>query len=411
MINRFPMALVIIACALLGGPAGAQQAPPKRVFSQVIPSPTGRNGYEELVLACDSLAGSKLYFAVKEKLAEAPLSAKRQVLADKPVIAALRLVRQGLAKPVYSPRTDLGFDTMLPELQLFRDLARVLALQQYVFLADGRTGDAVGTARLCLRLGQVIQTDTLISGLVGIAIGTICINTLGEHLDQLNARDCEQLYRVCLEALAVPDSQARILAIEHATVRREVIALVGKVKQGDIKAVQTTLGLDEKEFAPVGLFIRSLPEVEIDRLTNDALGYIDRHHQRLQDELQKPLWQRRKSQLEIEPPNGPVASFANMLLPATDRVNDRYTQDQARLRLLACHAAILRYRWEQDRLPPDLATLRLGELAVDPFTGQPFEYHATGSRSYSLASVGPAASSDNPRAVNGREPVTVVRSQ
>jgi hypothetical protein len=407
MTYRFPVALVIAACALISAPARAQQALPKRVFSQVIPSPTGRNGYEELVAACDALIGSKLYFAVKEKLAEAPLSAKRQVLADKPVVNALRLVRQGLAKPVYSPRTDLGFDTLLPELQLFRDLARVLAMQQYVFLADGRTGEAVETARLCLRLGQAVQTDTLVSGLIGIAIGTICINTLGEHLDQLNARDCEQLYRMCLEALAVPDSQARILAIEHATVRREVVALVGKVKQGDLKAVQTTLGLNDESFAGIATFVRSLPESEVDRLTTDALGHIDRHHQRLQDELRKPLWQRQKSQLEVEPLEGPAGSFASLLLPATGLVNDRYSQDQARLRLLVCHCAILRYRWEQDRLPPDLATLRLGELATDPFTGQPFEYHAIGMRSYSLASVGPTTNSENPRAVNGREPVTI----
>jgi hypothetical protein len=100
-----------------------------------------------------------------------------------------------------------------------------------------------------------------------------------------------------------------------------------------------------------------------------------------------------------------------MLLPSTSAVNDGYAKDHARLRLLACHAAILRYRWEQDRLPPDLASLRLGELAIDPFTGQLLEYHQTGARSYSLVSGGAPTSSDNPRAVNGREPVSVTRSQ
>jgi len=409
--NRYSLLLALLTCVLAAVPAQAQQEPPKRVFQQVIPNPSGRNGYEELVQACDTLTGSKLYYQVKEKLALATLPVKRQILADKPVTDALRLLRAGLAKPVYSPRTDLSFETLLPELALFRDLARILSLQQYVFLADGRTSEAIANARLCLRLGQVVQTDTLISGLVGVSISTMCINTLGEHLEQLTPRDCEQLYRICLEALTVPDSQARILAIEHAVVRREVIALVGKVKKGDLKGVQAILGLDDDKFAGIAGYVGRLPESELDRLANSALSHIDRHHQRLQDELRRPFWQRQRSQLEVEPAGDPSAMFAGLLLPATGMVNDRYTQDHARLRLLACHCAILRYRWEHDRLPPDLATLRLGELALDPFTGEMLDYRPLGSGAYSLTSVGPTTNSDNPRAINGREPVSVIRNQ
>ena len=61
--------------------------------------------------------------------------------------------------------------------------------------------------------------------------------------------------------------------------------------------------------------------------------------------------------------------------------------EEARLRLLAIHAAILRYRWERDQVPASLADLNLGDLAIDPFTGQPLTYEPLG-RKYRLASAG-----------------------
>jgi hypothetical protein len=305
-----------------------------------------------------------------------------------------------------SPRTDLSFETMLPELQTFRDLGRVLAMQQYVLLADGRTGEAIGIARLCVRLGQVVQTDTLISGLVGVAIGTLGIKALGAHLDQLSARDCEELYRVTLEALSVPDPQPRLLAIEHAVTRRTLQECLARVKQSGASGIKKILGLDDKDAAAVDAYLSTLPSAELDRLAEDMLARLDRHEQLLQDELRKPQWQRRRLDGEFASDGSVAANFVGSFLPSIDRVGERYAQDQAHLRLLACHCVILRYRWEHDRLPESLDELRLGELALDPFTGQPLEYVAKG-RHYTLRSVGPTTSSDDPRAVNGRLPASI----
>ena len=76
------------------------------------------------------------------------------------------------------------------------------------------------------------------------------------------------------------------------------------------------------------------------------------------------------------------------------------------MRLLACHAAILRYRWEYERVPPNLEALNLGDLALDPFTGQLLSYEPK-VRSYRLVSVGPLADADDPDAEDGRRPVSV----
>jgi hypothetical protein len=135
------------------------------------------------------------------------------------------------------------------------------------------------------------------------------------------------------------------------------------------------------------------------------VGAIDEHYERILRELSKQPWQRERSRFEIAPTSG-AASFATQFLPAVARVSDAFARDQAHLQLLACHCAILRYRWEHDRLPATLEELRLGPLAIDPFTGQPLEYQARGWR-YVLTSVGPLDGTDSPKAVNGRIPASV----
>src|SRR5947199_272940 len=89
--------------------------------------------------------------------------------------------------------------------------------QQTIPTPTGENGyeELIGTARTCLRLGQAVQTDTLISGLVGIAISAICLRSLGAHLDQLSVPDCDRLSRVCLEWLDQPDPMPRMLAAER----------------------------------------------------------------------------------------------------------------------------------------------------------------------------------------------------
>lgn len=404
--NWFPSLTVLLALGTVQPAAAQSPAPARSIFREVISNPTGRNGYEELVLAGERLQSSQLYLAAKDKWTVLSLEQKRQVLADKPVTDALRLVRQGLAKPVMSPRTELSFETSLPELSTFRDLARVLVMQQYLQLADGRTADAINSARLCLHLGQVVQSDTLISGLVGIAIGSIGIKALGAHLEQLSARDCEQLYRVTLDALATPDPQPRILAIEHQIIRRTLQECFLKVRATGVSGIKTILGLDDQSAAAADAYIRSLPPAALERMAQDVLTRLDRYEQLRQDELRKTPWQRQRLDGQFASDGSIAASFVQGLLPSIDRVGERYTQDQAQLRMLACHCAILRYRWEHDQLPANLESLRLGALALDPFTGQMLEYVVRGRR-YTLTSAGPTANADDPRAIGGRVPVSI----
>src|ERR1700737_2326174 len=103
----------VLAGLALG--SGAAAAPPAsrdklpNLFEQVVPKPTGQNGYEELVAAVEQLRSSKLFLQAEELMAaqRLSLSFQHRVLADPPVVRTRELLQHGLAKPVFSPRAAL----------------------------------------------------------------------------------------------------------------------------------------------------------------------------------------------------------------------------------------------------------------------------------------------------------------
>lgn len=398
--------LFLVAGTLVGLPAAAQapQKPPaKSIFQQVIPQPTGKNGYEDLVLAIDALQKSRYYPAI-QKMEALTLAEKRAVLDDRNGVRALQLIRTGLQKPVAQPRQMLDYTTTLPELGPMRDLAKLLALQQYVALADGRTTEALQIARQGIRLGRVVQMDTLLSGLVGIAISTLCIQPLGRHLDQLSARDTAVLYQICLEWLNQPNPQVAIFASEHRLTKIALAGMREQVKRGDVEGVVKQLGLKRDELKDLEAIIPRTPEA-IDALFLQAAERYDAYSLTVMAELRKPAWERKMPEpLKPEDPGGHLAS---MLIPSFQHVDNVYTREQAQIQLLACHAAIRRYRWEHDRLPSSLDELRLGTLAIDPYTGSPLRYEVKGKRYSLLAAGAEARNLDDPGVVNGRVPVTL----
>ncbi|MGV3721106.1 MAG: hypothetical protein ACO1SX_09370, partial [Actinomycetota bacterium] len=338
MISTAHTRTIAVAAVLLIGamlPAEGQDAPqkPGSVFKELIKQPTGKNGYEELILAAEVLKTSKLF--EKATLGSPTLSDKRLVLSDRPVVRALALIRQGLSKPVVSTRQSISPNEIPSELTLLRGLARLLAMQQYVQLADGRTAEAIGTARVGMRLGQVIQQDSLLGGLIGVAVGATCIRSLAAHLDQLSARDCDLLRDVCLEWLNYPDPLPHVLEAERKVVQNAIEQLK-KDNPGD---------------ATNGLFADT-PKV--------ANEFFDR----LIAETRSQPWERKG----VNVANAP--DFARALLAplaaSLEHSMNAYTREEANVRQLAVHALILRCRWDTDKLPTSLTDLNPGDLAIDP---------------------------------------------
>lgn len=374
------LVLGLAAPALAGGSTAPAPKPPS-VFKQVVPQPTGKNGYEELVLAVSLLEECKPFREVSVK-PNATLLDKRRVIADRTVVRVLALIRQGVSKPSFSPRAAANSQQLPPELAGMRNLSRLLRMHQYVLLADGRVQEAILDARLGLQLGRAIQTDSLLTGLVGIGASATTLTALGNHLDQLSVKDCELLYQVCLEWLNQPDTFGPILEAERKVVKTNLAGL-----QKQLAAAAAAEGGE----ANPALFL------EAER-SADAL------FAQLQAEARKAPWLRRAVDVSTAPEF--TRGLLTPVVAALHRAMDSYTREMAMVRLLACHARIRSFRWQQSKLPGSLAELQLGDLQLDPFTGSPLEYTPL-DRGYRLLSAGPAAPQD-PKAVNGRKPVSVI---
>lgn len=385
----------------------APDPPKKSSFATVFKQPSGRNGYEELVYAGDLLHTCPVWqqFAAES---DPPLSRIREVLLDRKVAQALRLVRQGLQKPVKSPREQLNFETTIPEWKGLRDLGRLLGAQEEALFADGRVAEAMGQARLGMRVGQVVQLDTLTAMAAGDRIGADCTRPIGEHLQQLSARDVETLHQLCLEWLRQPGSEQRVLEAE----RRTVLMTLEKFRSRSVSkpAPITPLDPDEDEetrrarqlASELREVLTSAPAVR-DQFFAETGKQIDGYYQQLQTEFRRPYWERRYPEFPRE--GSLPARFAATLISNPSGVGEIQARCEARMRLLACHAAVLRYCWEHHKAPATLTELNLGDLAIDPFTGKVLEYRPMGRR-YRLVSAGPETP-ENPNAVGGRLPFTV----
>jgi hypothetical protein len=362
MMIRTTAALLLLVGAASVPAARAQDAPPESVFQQLFSQPTGQNGYEEIVAAGEMLAKSTLLVnGEKRGLETLSLSQKRLVLADPAVSDALALFRQGIAKALHTP-SDKSFETGIKAYGLYRRLARVLVMEQYVCCADGRVGAAIDSSQDQLRLGYAIQRDAMLGGLVGVAIDSLTIREMQRHLDQLSEHDCRRLIQLARAWHDAPDP-----AIEAMAAERDVILknLVGQL--------------------PVD------PSFPKERVVAGMRARLDHYAAN----LAKPAWERKPP----PPLQGDklVADYVNSLGETLDASFERsqnvFVRDQARMQILGVHAAIHLYRWEHDALPPSLSVLALGPLAVDLFTGKPLAYRATGPTAYEVTSDGlkPAA--------------------
>jgi hypothetical protein len=213
-----------------------------------------------------------------------------------------------------------------------------------------------------------------------------------------------------MEWLRQPSPEIRLLEGERQAVLNSLEDMRGK---GGERLVNS-LGIDPapkpddsdqvRKGRQVAAELRSLNPAAVDQLYTDAVKYLNRYYEKLFEELRRPVTQRAYPKIEDD---GSLASrLADQLIPAMTGVGNAYARDQAKVRVLACHAAVLRYRWEHNRVPKSLDELSLGDLALDPFSGMPLEYQPLGHR-YRLVSVGPETFPDNPQAVNGRIPVSV----
>lgn len=383
---------------------------PVNNFAKLFANPTGQNGYEDLVRAGDILQNSPVWQAFEHPAGEETptLAMKRRAVAEPMVRSALDTLRAGLQKPVRSPRVKLDDETVYPELAPFRSLSRLLGHEIYVQLADGRVSQAIETLGLALKFGYVMQQDTVLSGLVAIAVDAIAIQPIGDHLDQLSVRDCDKLLAVAREWLDLPDPAIAILQTE----KKIAMDVFNKYKADPVKLLKALdPGVQTPEtrqrFDALTQTFATNPNAAAGVFDESARILFSQYDQAISS-INQPAWDRKpfpavdKSTaagfLALEFGGGPMLS----------RILDRYAREQAQIQMLGIHAAIHHRMWEFNSLPGSLAELKLGRMAFDPFSGRPFEYKRLEGMRYTLTSIGPIDRDPKPGApAGGRTPISV----
>lgn len=321
--------------------------PPGPLYPKLYPSPTGRDGMEDVIRAADILSGIKLpprAFSDSGSIEE-----ERKTLQNPEVVRALDLVRSGLKKPMLPPPGDA---MRFPTLATLRNVARFLAMEQRVLWADGQSRQALASFRDLLELSYVVQQGPLVSNLSGIAMEILGISVVAKQVPRLSQADCRQLKEILRERLKRPELAATVLDAE----KREM-------------AIRTPAGPEKQQI----------------------LSALGRRYDALKKEFSKPFWQRRLP--PYTSPDGRDSEVVQALVQSVDqslsRALDVWATQQARLQLLYVHASIREHQLMNRRLPANLSELKLGPWALDPFSGNALQYRVKGPQSYDLFSVGP----------------------
>ena len=358
-------------CGILWGSPASAQTPddpddiirkPTLIFPQLFPNPTGTNGYEDLVRACDALNESAVFKRIEAKELEAKemepteagsdLREIRTIFEDPPVQKALLLLKSALQKPLLSPNKpgELSVNTVFPQHHFFRKLARLLSRKISVDAADGKGYEVIESTEMILRIGDATAQDTMMGGLVAIAIDAIALDQTSQFVAQLSRKDCNRLNSSLASRLNSPSDAARLYTTERDLLARHMIEV-----RDDRVAAST------------------LDKAEIERLYQTSLAHIETAYRIAIENVSLPP-SKRKDYAFPEDADPEIVAGGSLYLQTSRQVLEKYDQNQAQLRLLALHVAIRKFRWEHDRLPATLKELKHPELLTDPFTGKPLLY-------------------------------------
>jgi hypothetical protein len=363
----------LVAMVAVGPQAGG-------LYSQVVPNPTGRNGYEEYVRAA-VLASHPDVKKWEETAPPFPAGLRanstrleRSQWVLNRLKPAMELIRQGNAKPVLEPRDTYSPATLMPELAHFRQLSKVLAGAAYADFAAGRSSQ--GTDRLLDNLvfgDNVSRTGTLVSHLVGIAQMGIAFGAFESRLPQLAKPDCQRIVQTTTALLERPSAFANVLEMEQALSAKGLTDLLeGRddwIEQGEFRFFANKL----KEKSPG-------ERNEIRRLAlqmlKERFGAVIQAYRG--PESGWPI--ATKEPVGEEPTRMPETSdemaeaLVHVFAPVTTQGGFASMRSRTQMRLLRLHAWVLAFRWEFDRYPTSLAEAAPADALTDPLNGQPFEY-------------------------------------
>lgn len=392
---------------------GQGNTPQKSLLQQIVPQPTGQNGYEDYLRACDAIGdrsvisdymswnpNPRTYVLGKEDpppemspLARrlekmSMLEVRREAVAK--YAPVLRYLQRGNAKKVWEPREKIGALTTFPEYSYMKSVAKLADFAAYVAFADGRTRE--GTQYLIdeFILGQNLEGGILISHLVGIAIEAIAFSGFERHLSGLSRNDAEMIEK------AVPGLLSGTPRLVDSLKQEYKMILQGLQEFLDNPEV----GVDEEgdSMWPPKEIVSALKALSPERrqaLYRQTEVLLLAKMEPLYKKFDGPesLWDDTKGdeEGEVKPPQRVEELpryWAAEMTPVFNQSGIASARMRTQIRLLGLHAAVIRYMWDHNKLPKTLEDAVKKDRIEDPLSGQRFIYEPQGAWAFRIYSPG-----------------------
>ncbi len=412
---RNALAGSLLAGSLLPGlPLYAQQI-------TSVPAATGQAvepAYLEIAGVGKRLESSPAF--VKASSSDATLSDKIKALEDKRVLQALAEARHWIgSSPVpLSPIPPETAEETVPYLQ-FRETAKAFAIESYVLLSEGRVREALTTTDEGLRLARPLYRQNLIGGMVGLALEAIAIRPLGRNLASVSLKEVEPLQKIA--ALWLSENVTLIPLLERE--RQTALALLNRSAAEALLPAPVLpkrqendayLAAIQEDRAALGKELKAQSETARQASLHAAEVHLNLFFARLKENSEAPYAQQIEAWSKLTPVSSAKTVLERQVLEREHSVSggvNALVRRKAWGRLLATHAALIKFRWENGKLPASLEELKLGNFATDPYTEMPLLYKPTG-KTYTLQSAGEllldAAGKPD---LEGRKPLSLTASR
>lgn len=313
--------------------------------------------------------------------------------------------------PIYERKV---VDLILPEVQMTRSFARLMAMQARLQVLEGNYDGAIRSLQTGLAIGRdVAEGPTLINGLVGLSISSMCLNVLQDWIVQPNAPNLywslTTLPHPLIDSRRGMEGETAMLILSYPGLNEldqgttyspkaqaAVDELLTDLSSGGIagsdtdKAVFVATLIKTHPAARARLIAAGRDESDIDKMKPIQVIAIDSFQQfqvkrdrhfrwmSLPFWIAKPKMDAEVAALKESRENPTGIPLAELLLPAIGSASFAYARVERQIAGLRNVEAIRLYAAAHEgKLPEKLAEVP-APVASDPVSGQEFEYQLTG---------------------------------
>ncbi len=399
------MVTLFVACLAL-----AQQGP--SLLQQIIPNPTGNNGYEEYLMACDIVRDPQISFlltatpdrirqTIESQGPEYQLAKKHEASnilglrreAVKLGGKAIDLVARGNKKPVFDPRVKVDWNDRFPEMRPMPALGSLLIAASYVAFAEGQSGRGTQLLVEAATLGHNIGGGSVLGRFIGVIIHENVFAFIESVLPNLSLPDAQLIHSLSVKLLTGKPLALRLIERNSALAESYFTAQVAAISASadapeEGSEIQRSVTAMVKRLSPAE---RRQAIAECVRLTDRLREQLAALYQRPESEWGVFVDAEHSHQAETSTIRN-TADLAAYLRDSFSRPHANLGRHEVRnrtqIRLIGLAAAVVEFKWEHDRLPTLLSEAVDEKLRHDPLANEPFQYEVQGAgfRVYSKGS-------------------------